>query len=136
MAGLAEVSLCSTILDPNETMAARSVEDTINSTVDWGSWHHYCVMYNNATDKSYESAYNATGVALYFDGQVAVSWGATLNTGSLYPMRLGGDEASTLAVGVAADDEEPRVSAEVDVDVDHVKVAVLLVLVVLDEPLG
>ena len=32
MAGLAEVSLCSTILDPNETMATRSVEDTINST--------------------------------------------------------------------------------------------------------
>lgn len=33
VAGLAEVSLCSTILDPNETMATRSVEDTINSTV-------------------------------------------------------------------------------------------------------
>ena len=32
VAGLAEVSLCSTICDPNETMAARSVEDTINST--------------------------------------------------------------------------------------------------------
>ena len=32
MAGLAEVSLCSTILDSNETMAARSVEDTISST--------------------------------------------------------------------------------------------------------
>ena len=32
VAGLAEVSMCSTILDPDETMAARSVEDTINST--------------------------------------------------------------------------------------------------------
>ena len=31
-AELSEVSMCSTILNPDETMAARSIEDTINST--------------------------------------------------------------------------------------------------------
>lgn len=32
MAGLAEVSMCSTILNPDETVGARLVEDTMNST--------------------------------------------------------------------------------------------------------
>jgi len=32
MAGLAEVSMCSTILNPDETMGSRMVEDTMNST--------------------------------------------------------------------------------------------------------
>ena len=32
LAGLAEVSMCSTILNPDETMSTKSVEDTINCT--------------------------------------------------------------------------------------------------------
>jgi len=37
IAGLAEVSMCSTILNPDETMATRSIEDTINSTAALGN---------------------------------------------------------------------------------------------------
>ena len=49
------------------------------SYIDWADWHHYCLTYDG------------TDIVLYFDGLAEATAPASLDTETMYGLRVGAD---------------------------------------------
>ncbi|KAH8056229.1 hypothetical protein JL722_7531 [Aureococcus anophagefferens] len=71
--------------ESNVTLALSGSYQTVvtiygnTSYIDWGDWHHYCLTYDG------------TDIVLYFDGLAEATAPASLDTETMYGLRVGAD---------------------------------------------